>query len=145
MLAAALRSPSYVSDDPSSRTTLKDPLDAVGERAPATLPGSQDSAAPAPGKGPTSPSATPAGSAPPPVRSNDTLLSAPAPAERGEWMLEEQLQDCQRRLDWLEARVAALEKKRATEAAPNPWWWWLAFLLLLALGWKLFGAALTGN
>jgi hypothetical protein len=69
----------------------------------------------------------------------DTLLSAPAPAQRWETDLEDRLATARRRIDDLEARVRALEANaRPTTRVELPRAaWWVAFLVLLALIWQL--------
>ncbi len=69
----------------------------------------------------------------------DTLLSAPAPAQRWETDLEDRLATARRRIDDLEARVRTLEANaRPTTRVQLPRAvWWVAFLVALALVWQL--------
>ncbi len=72
----------------------------------------------------------------------DTLLSAPAPAQKWETELEDRLTKARQRIDELEARVNALEASARSGAGgfrlPRALWW-VAFLLVLALIWLLAG------
>ena len=90
---------------------------------------------------PTSRSSQISGSFPPADSGpdGDTLLSAPAPAQRWETDLEDRLAMARRRIDDLEARVRVLEANaRPTTRIELPRAvWWVAFLVLLALIWQL--------
>jgi hypothetical protein len=71
---------------------------------------------------------------------HDTLLSAPAPADRAEIEIEDRLRGCERRIEWLENRVKDLEKRRSDARAP--WVLWLVFFVVLAVTWQLVGRPL---
>ena len=90
---------------------------------------------------PTSRSSQISGSFPPADSGpdGDTLLSAPAPAQRWETDLEDRLATARRRIDDLEARVRALEANaRPTTRMELPRAvWWVVFMVLLALIWQL--------
>jgi hypothetical protein len=76
--------------------------------------------------------------APLPMRSEDTLLSLPAPADAVEFELDERVSELERRLASAEARLDQLEAAASTKAsASGRWWLWVAFLLLLAASWPL--------
>ena len=72
---------------------------------------------------------------------SDTLLSAPAPADRWETELEDRLSAARARLEELEARVRALEARALPRPSPvrvPGGLVWVAFLLLLALVFQIF-------
>ncbi len=72
----------------------------------------------------------------------DTLLSAPAPADALDVELDDRLRESERRIDELESRVRYLEN--VDRAAPAPaasnrdWLVWVVLLLVLAVSWMLF-------
>jgi hypothetical protein len=72
--------------------------------------------------------------------SEDTLLSAPVPADRAEMELEDRLTDLTTRLAALETRLRRLELDLLPGTGTNktPGWIWIAFLLVLALIAALF-------
>jgi hypothetical protein len=75
----------------------------------------------------------------PAAREEDTLLSAPTPADRLELLLEDRLSEFEQHLDLLASRISVLEKRRSTTpkaSNPHPWVW-IAFLAGLAIIWKL--------
>lgn len=93
--------------------------------------------------------------APPPKRSSrrprasseqgeDTLLSAPAPADALDVELDDRLRESERRIDELESRVRYLENvDRAISpekppASSREWLVWVVLLLVLAVSWLLF-------
>jgi hypothetical protein len=68
----------------------------------------------------------------------DTLLSAPRPADRLELLIEDRLASFESRLDSMESRLEALERRKQPEPAEpsGRWWIWAFFLLALAIAWK---------
>jgi hypothetical protein len=68
----------------------------------------------------------------------DTLLSAPRPADRMELLVEDKLSGFETRLDSLEARLATLEHKKQVEPREGNanWGIWVFLLIALAIGWK---------
>jgi hypothetical protein len=75
-------------------------------------------------------------------RDEDTLLSAPRPADRVELMVEDKLSGFDARLDSLEARLASLERTKAAEPREGNgnWGIWVFLLIALAIGWKALEA-----
>ncbi len=70
--------------------------------------------------------------------SGDTLLSAPAPASSFEVLVEDRLQDCERRLEELETRIALVERRGPeTAVSGKQWLWWLLFFVALILSWQV--------
>lgn len=70
--------------------------------------------------------------------SEDTLLSAPAPADRFEVDVERRLEETERRLDQVEARLGRLPERRPEERplTQNPLFWFV-FLLAVAVAFLL--------
>jgi hypothetical protein len=70
---------------------------------------------------------------------DDTLMSAPAPADAEEATPEPpRVNELERRLQQLEARLAVLEVTRGNVSKlGNRWLAWIAFLLTLAVAWQL--------
>ena len=77
-----------------------------------------------------------------PRAEEDTLLSAPRPADRLELVVEDRLAGFEQRLEALEARIDAVERRKAPEPseASGRWWIWIFFLLALAVAWKALEA-----
>jgi hypothetical protein len=72
----------------------------------------------------------------------DTLLSAPRPADRLELIVDDKLSGFETRLDALEARLASLERTKAVEPREGNanWGIWVFLLIALAIGWKALEA-----
>jgi hypothetical protein len=71
----------------------------------------------------------------------DTLLSLPAPADRHELELVDRLEDVERQLDALTARVQRLETSAPVstgQSSQRAWLVWLVFLVVLGISWRLF-------
>lgn len=74
--------------------------------------------------------------------SNDTLLSAPRPADKLELLIEDRLAGFEARLESLEARIESVERRKLSEPKDpaGRWWIWVFFLLALAIAWKALEA-----
>jgi hypothetical protein len=75
--------------------------------------------------------------------SGDTLLSLPAPAEHSELELADELEELERRVDDLAARVRTLESAPRVTPVPDrgrPWLVWMLLLLAFGLAWRLLKA-----
>jgi hypothetical protein len=80
-------------------------------------------------------------------KTEDTLLSLPAPAPTFEVEIDDRVTDLEHRYDDILDRVRQLEQKPPpeihveAEPAPSPqprWLVWVVFLLALALAWQMF-------
>ncbi len=70
---------------------------------------------------------------------SDTLLSAPGPATAEELALDQRLSACERRIEELELRLGAVERRPASSGVQpdRSYWIWLVFLAGLALAWQI--------